>query len=104
MDQEKIGKQVALVYKKLKSFGYVTSQYGFSKDYLGRCPTYYSVLKAGRGKWQAGVIERLIKAIERDVAQLQSSPANKLSSAIGEAADELSFLCSGLAVAVGFCS
>lgn len=96
MDQEQIGQQVELVYRKLKSLGYVTSQYGFSKDYLGRCRTYYSVLKAGQGKWQTGVLTRLIKAINCDIAQLQSSPANKLSPAIGKAANELSLLCAGL--------
>jgi len=96
MDQEQIGQQVELVYTKLKSLGYVTSQYGFSKDYLGRCRTYYSVLKAGRGKWQADVVGRLTKALDRDIAQLQSSPASKLSPAIGNAANELSLLCAGL--------
>jgi len=99
MDQGQVGQQVELVYKKLKSLGYVTSQYAFSEHYLGKCQTYYSVLKAGRGKWQAGVINRLRQAIARDIAQLQSSPANNLSPAIGKAADELALLCKGLAEA-----
>ena len=81
-----------IVYEKLKEYGFVDSQYAFSKGYLGKSRSYFSAHKALKKKLGTDALVTLALRLEQEEARIRAGRAYELSESVRALAADLSTL------------